>query len=72
LTSKAAQERRVRYGHRHRRLSGSRENDGAAEAIQCPCYFPGYARWYYPTPQSYQPACVWRRDWDGQWFHDCI
>jgi hypothetical protein len=72
VTSKAAKARGVRYSHRHRRLSGSRENDGAAEAIQCPCYFPGYARWYYPTPWSYRPACAWHRAWDGKWFHDCI
>jgi hypothetical protein len=72
VTSKAAKARRLRYSHGHHRLSGSRENDGAAEAVQCPCYFPGYTRWYYPTPGSYRPACAWHRAWDGEWFHDCI
>jgi hypothetical protein len=72
VTSRSAKVNRVRHSHRHQHLSGSRASAGAAEAIQCPCYFPGYARSYYPTPWSYRPACVWRREWDGEWFHDCI
>jgi len=70
VTSRAAKAHRVRYSHHH--LGESRESGGAAEAVRCPCYFPGYARLYYPTPWSYRPACVWHREWDGQWFQDCI
>ena len=80
-TSKSAKANRARHSQRHHHLSESRGSDGAAEAhwrsphveaIRCPCYFPAYARWYYPTPWSYRPACVWHREWDGEWSNDCI
>jgi hypothetical protein len=76
VTSKAATARRVRYSHRHHRLSGSRRCDGAAGArVVGTAAGPNYY-----TPSYYFPfrwghgwySCFWHREWDGVWFHDCI
>jgi hypothetical protein len=74
--SSVAKTRRVQHGNRHHRLSESRGSDGAAGA-RVVRTAPGSN---YYTPSYYFPfgwghgwySCVWHREWDGVWFHDCI
>ena len=68
VRSNVAKARGGRDSHRHHRLSGSRGSDGTAAGPNY--YTPSY---YFPFGWGHGwYSCVWHREWDGEWFHDCI
>ena len=62
-TSKPAKARGGRHSPRHRHWSRSRVTDGT---VGTSYYYYSALGWGYgPYP------CVWRRGWDGHWWHAC-